>query len=76
MYDEELTLGQWIGTIVISMIPCVGLIFMLIWAFGSNTQIDKKRWAQAQLIMALIIIVITIILYAVLGAAFLQHFHH
>lgn len=74
MYDEELTLGQWIGSIVISMIPCVGLVFLFIWAFGSNTQTDKKRWAQAMLIMTAIGVVISIILYAVMGAAFYAAF--
>ncbi len=74
MYDEELTLGQWLATIVIACIPCVGIIFLFIWAFGSNTPIDKKRYAQAQLIIAAIAIVLSIILYAVLGAALLATF--
>lgn len=72
--NEELTLGQWLGTIIISCIPCVGFIFLLIWAFGSNTQIDKKRFAQAELIVGAIMIVLMIILYAIVGASLFAAF--
>ncbi|MBE5923775.1 MAG: hypothetical protein E7271_04805 [Lachnospiraceae bacterium] len=74
MHDEELTLGQWVGTVILTMIPCVGLICLLVWAFSGNTQIDKKRYAQAFLIFEVIMIVLTIILYAILGAAMFAMF--
>ena len=67
---EEMSLGQWVGTIILSMIPCVGLILLIIWAVSSQNE-TKKRWAQAMLIVQVILIVITILFYVLFGAAML-----
>ena len=63
------TVGDWILTIFLTCIPCVGLILLFVWAFGSNTNKSKSNWAKAQLIWIAIGIVISIIVYAILGAA-------
>ncbi len=74
MYDDELSVGQWLGTLFLLCIPVVGLILLFIWAFGSNTQIDKKRYAQAQLIFAAIGLVLGIIFTVIFGAALVTMF--
>lgn len=65
---EEMTLGQWIGTIVLSVIPCVGLVMLIIWAVGSGNE-TRKRFAQAYLIVMVAVYVITIILSVVFSAS-------
>lgn len=65
---EEMSLGQWVGTIILSMIPCVGLILLIVWAVSSENQ-TKKRWAQAMLIVQVIMIVLMILFYVLCGAA-------
>lgn len=65
---EEMTLGQWIGTIVLCMIPCVNIVMLIVWAAGNGNPI-RKRFAQAYLIVTVAVYVIGIILYAVAGAA-------
>ncbi len=67
--NEEMSLGQWIGTLVLTFIPCVNIIMLLIWAFGNGSYVARKRWAQAQLIVMVIVFAITFILSAVLGAS-------
>ena len=63
------SVGDWVLTIFLTCIPCVGLILLFVWAFGSGTNESKSNWAKAQLIWVAIGIVLTIILYAIMGAA-------
>lgn len=65
------SVGDWVLTLFLMCIPCVGLIMLFVWAFGSNTNVSKANWAKAQLIWVAIGIVVSIILYAILGAAFI-----
>lgn len=72
-YGQETpnTVGDWVLTIFLTCIPCVGLILLFVWAFGSNTNQSKSNWAKAQLIWVAIGVVISIIAYAALGATLL-----
>lgn len=62
-YDVSMSLGDWLITLVLLCIPCVNLIMLFIWAFGSTPE-TKKNFARASLIMMLI----SIVLSAVFGA--------
>ena len=64
---EEMTLGQWIGTIVLCMIPCVNIVMLIVWAAG-NGNATRKRFAQAYLIVIVAVYVLGIIFYAIVGA--------
>lgn len=55
------TIGNWIITMIIMMIPLVNLIMLFVWAFGSGTSESKANWAKASLIFMLIGIIISII---------------
>ena len=66
--EKPVSVGGWIGTILLTCIPCVGLIMMFVWAFG-NGNTTKKNWARAGLIFMLIAVVITLILVFALGAS-------
>ena len=66
--EPPVTIGDWVLTIFLSGIPCVGLILLLVWAFGSNTPKSKANWAKATLIWAIIGLVLGIICYAIFGA--------
>lgn len=68
MYDDEMTLGQWIATLVITCIPCVNIIMLIVWAAGSGNA-TRKKWAQAQLIVMAIMFVISFIIGTIYGAA-------
>lgn len=59
--SETVTLGDWIVTMILSGIPIVGLIMILVWAFGGGAKPSKKNYARALIIMALIGIVLGII---------------
>lgn len=62
-----MSVGQYIGTIILFMIPLVGFILMLVWAFGSDVNLNKKNFSRAYLIMMLIGIVLAIVLSIAAG---------
>jgi len=55
---------------IVSGIPFIGFIMLLVWAFGSQTNPNKKNWARAILILMLIGIVLSIILSSTLVTVF------
>lgn len=60
---EPMTVKDWVITLLISYIPLVGLIMLFVWAFDSNTNLNKKNWAKASLIWMLIGIALAIIFF-------------
>ena len=61
-YDDEdyneISTSEWIASIILSYIPLIGLIMLLVWAFGGGTSPTKANWAKAQLITQIIIQII------------------
>lgn len=68
-----MTVKDWILTFLVSAIPIVNIIMLFVWAFGDNTNLNKKNYAKASLILAAIFIAIyvvfLIIFFVILGAA-------
>lgn len=62
--DAPMSLGQYLLTIFLLGLPIAGFILMLVWAFGSNVNKNKKNLCRALLIFALIGIVVAILLSA------------
>ena len=58
---EPLSVKEWFVTLFITYIPLVGLIMLLVWAFDSSTNINKKNFAKASLIWMLIGIALAIL---------------
>ncbi|MBQ9984550.1 MAG: hypothetical protein IJP29_08165 [Lachnospiraceae bacterium] len=67
--NNEMTLGKWLIVLLILMIPCVNIIMLFVWAFGSNDYPSRKTFAQAYLIYTLIVFVLSFALSAVFGAS-------
>jgi len=59
--NEPLSVGQYVGMMLLSGLPLVGLILLLIWAFGSEANINKRNYARAVLIIALIAIAVGVV---------------
>ena len=70
MSSETVSLGDWIVTMILSSIPIVGLIMILVWAFGGSAKPSKKNFARALIIMTLIGIVLSIISSILFAGAF------
>lgn len=67
--NKPMSVGQYMLTMLIGAIPIVGIIMLFVWSFGSNTNVNKKNWARAMLLWALIAVVLYIILIIAFGAA-------
>jgi len=65
--DPTMSLGDWLITFLIMMIPIANLVMLIIWAFGGNTQPTKANWAKAALILMLTIPVVYMLFF---GAIF------
>jgi len=59
---RPVTIGNWVLTYLLMLIPIVNIILIFVWAFGSNTEVSKANWAKASLIWFLIGIVVWLVL--------------
>ncbi|MCM1261297.1 MAG: hypothetical protein NC313_01145 [Butyrivibrio sp.] len=72
--EEPVTLGEWIITYLIMMVPCVNIVMIFVWAFGSNTKKSKSNYFKAALIFAGVSIVISIIFSIFIGGSIISAF--
>ena len=70
---EPISIGGWIGRSLIPCIPLVGgivyLIMLFIWSGDTKKEDSFRNWAKAQLIVMAIVVVLSIIIAVVFGAA-------
>jgi DNA mismatch repair ATPase MutL len=64
--EAPMSLGDWIITMIIVAIPCVNIIMLFIWAFGHNTNTNKKNYSRATLIFMLISAVLGLIFSSII----------
>lgn len=60
--DAPLTVLDFFLMSLLSFVPIIGFIFLLIWAFLGNTNINRKNYARAALIWILVSIGLVILL--------------
>ncbi len=65
----EISVGEWMITLLLTYLPLVNIIMLFVWAFGSNTNPSKANWAKASLIWMLIGIVLVVLFMVVIGTA-------
>lgn len=65
--STPLSVGQYFGMLILLLIPIVNIIMIFVWAFG-NSNLNKRNFARAYLIIALILIVISIVLTIMFGS--------
>ncbi len=58
---------DWAVTIFLASLPLIGFILVLIWAFDSNTSINKKNWAKGMLLLLVIYFIIAMVFLFVFG---------
>ena len=67
--DPADSVGAWMLTLFVAGIPVVGLIYLLVLAFGSGAAPSKRNFARAVFAWEIIALIATIILYVLFGAA-------
>lgn len=67
--DAPMTLGQWVGTIILTTwFGLISLILCIVWGVSADTPINKKRYCQAMIIIQAIGIGVGILLSIILVA--------
>ena len=54
--NNTVTVIDWLISHLITIIPGVGLVMLVVWAFGSNTKPSKANWAKSKLLWYLVTI--------------------
>ncbi|GIK59884.1 MAG: hypothetical protein HND39_03790 [Ignavibacteriota bacterium] len=67
-FRQEVSVGDWMITLLITALPLIGLIMLFVWAFGDGTNPSKKNWAKATLIWYAIWFVLVIIFFIMFWA--------
>ncbi|MCI8947841.1 MAG: hypothetical protein HFI91_12435 [Lachnospiraceae bacterium] len=67
-WEEPVSMGEWLVSMLLMCIPCVNIILMFVWAFGSSAKKSKSNYFKAALIMAGISVVLSIIMLATMTA--------
>lgn len=70
MDQSPMSMGDWLLTILImTFIPCVGIILYFVWAFGKNGNINRRNYCRAYLIIMGIAVLLAIIFLFIFGVA-------
>lgn len=65
--EQPMSLGEWVVTLILIAIPFVNIIMLIIWTASSSTPTTKKHFAEAELIILAICVVLSIIIGAATG---------
>lgn len=67
-YDSSvMTVGQWIVTMLLLAIPVVNIVLLFVWAFSGNTNLNKRNYCRATLIIGAVAIVLSLIIGILTG---------
>ena len=64
-----MSVKEWVITLIITALPIIGIIMLFVWAFSSGNNPNKSNWAKGALVLAAIMIVLYILIFAIFGAA-------
>jgi hypothetical protein len=63
--EKPLSTGEWFVTLLVLAIPVIGLIMHFVWAFGGGTNLGRRNFCRAFLLMIAVIFCLSIL--AVVG---------
>ncbi len=67
--DTPMTLGQWVGTIILTTwFGLISLILCIVWGVSADTPINKKRYCQAMIIIQAISLGVSILMIIIMSA--------
>jgi hypothetical protein len=65
---KPVTLGDWMLTFLIAIIPIVNIVMLFVWGFSSSTHPSKATWAKAALIwIGIFIVFYIVVIVAIIG---------
>lgn len=70
--EEPVSVGEWVGTCLLMLLPGLGLIFLIYWAVSSNTNTSKRNYARATLLVVIPLIVLGSVFFAAMAVPAFQ----
>ncbi|MCR5282965.1 MAG: hypothetical protein K6E18_06300 [Lachnospiraceae bacterium] len=64
--EEPVSMGEWLVSMLLMMIPCVNLVLVFVWAFSKTEKKSKSNFFKAQLIIMGVILAIYVLLFVVM----------
>lgn len=64
--NREVSVGNWMWTMVVMCIPVVSLVMCFVWAFSGSVVPSKRNYFKAVLVWKLVAIIALVILYFIL----------
>lgn len=63
---KPMSFGDWIKTLLLQIIPIVNIILLFVWAFGSRTNLNKKNFSRAYLLLMAIVLVLYFVIFVLI----------
>ncbi|QDH79228.1 hypothetical protein FKX85_09365 [Echinicola soli] len=70
--NTPMSVGDWIITLLISVLPVIGFIMLIVWTVDKTTPTTKANYAKAALILHAITVVLTFLFVGIIGFSFLS----
>ena len=70
--EKPMSVGDWIITFLILMIPCLNIVMMFVWAFSSSENKTKSNFFKAYLILVGIVFILYLIGFMLFGATIMS----
>ncbi len=67
--EEPVSMGEWFICLLLSMIPCVNIVMMFVWAFSKNEKKSKSNYFKVQLIAIGVVLAVYIVIAMIAIAA-------
>lgn len=65
---QPISVWGYVGIMLLMCVPCVGLVFLIVWACGGCRKVNKKNFARAALIITLISTLLSVVFGILFGA--------
>lgn len=65
--NKPLSVGDWIITFILLAIPLVNIIAVFVWALSASTHPSKKSYAQALIIVFIVMMALAILIALLAG---------
>lgn len=69
--SQPMSVKDWVITLIVLALPLINLVMLLVWAFGSTGNINRKNYCLASLILFAIAVALSLcffVLAALVGA--------
>lgn len=66
--EAPMTMTEWLVTLIVAAIPCINIIMLFVWAFGSTGNVNRRNFCRAQLIIMAAGIVLAMFSWGILGS--------